>query len=139
MKSEEKKDAEAPKQEFEMKKKNKKSTVALNFEASSHALTPQIRKQFLEFETKWYNADRDILDNRAAKVNLESYCYSTKSDLESYGPLEKYMEEGARKEFIGQLQQTIDWLYADGQSVGYEIYQQKLDDFRKTGYPVKER
>jgi heat shock protein 4 len=37
--AEEKKE-EPVKQEFEIKKKNKKTTVALNFEASSHALTP---------------------------------------------------------------------------------------------------
>jgi hypothetical protein len=116
--TEEQKEAEAPKIEYEIKKKNKKSTVNLNFEASSHALTPQIRKQFLEFETSWYNADVYILENRAAKVNLESYCYSTKSDLEAYGPLEKYLEEPARLEFITQLQKTIDWLYSDGASVG---------------------
>lgn len=81
---------EAPKIEYEIKKKNKKSTVALNFDSSSHALTPQIRKQFFESETNWYKADNQILDNRAAKVNLESYCYSMKSDLEAYGPLEKF-------------------------------------------------
>jgi hypothetical protein len=113
--------------------------VALNFDASSHALTPQIRKQFLEFENNWYGADTQILDNRGAKVTLESFCYSMKSDLEPYGSYEKYQEEGARKEFIAQLQQTIDWLYADGQSVSFEIYKQKLNEFQKIGYPIKER
>ena len=37
-------------QEFEIRKKNKKSTIALNFDASSHALTPQVRNQFVEIE-----------------------------------------------------------------------------------------
>lgn len=60
MKSEESKEVplpkqEAPKQEFEIRKKAKKSTVALKVETQSHALPNEVRKDFTTKETSWFN------------------------------------------------------------------------------------
>lgn len=50
MKSEESKEI-PPKQDFEIRKKNKKSTVALKVETQSHALPNDVRKDFTSKES----------------------------------------------------------------------------------------
>jgi hypothetical protein len=44
--TEEQKQPEAPKQEFEIRKKQKKQTSALKSDSQSHALPPQVRENF---------------------------------------------------------------------------------------------
>ena len=38
-----------------------------------------------------------------------------------------------------KLQETVDWLYGEGQSAPVQAYKDKLNEFKKIGYPVKER
>ena len=57
MKEEVKKEPEQPKQEYEIRKKNKKSTSALGVDSSSHALPPAVRTQFIQLEATWFHED----------------------------------------------------------------------------------
>jgi len=45
-----------------------------------------------------------------------------RSNLESYGTFEKYLEESIKKEFIGELNETVEWLYADGENAPKNDY-----------------
>jgi hypothetical protein len=51
MKEEETKGTEAPKQDFEIRKKNKKNTITLVTDSSSHALPPAVKTKFFAEET----------------------------------------------------------------------------------------
>jgi len=114
MKNEEAKQAEPPKQEFEIRKKNKKATSTLKVDSQSHALAPQARENFFNLEKQWFTEDQNILDFKAVKNELESYTYQVKNDIDSYGPMEKYIEENARVAFMKRLQETIEWIYGEG-------------------------
>lgn len=57
MKNEEAKQAEQPKQEFEIRKKNKKSTSSLKVDSQSHAIAPQARENFFNLEKQWFTED----------------------------------------------------------------------------------
>jgi hypothetical protein len=103
MKNEEAKQAEAPKQEFEIRKKNKKATSTLKVDSQSHALAPQARENFFNLEKQWFTEDQNILDFKAVKNELESYTYQVKNDIDSYGPMEKFIEENTRVAFIKRL------------------------------------
>lgn len=62
-----------------------------------------------------------------------------RNNIDSYGPLEKYIEPSIRQEFIAKLNQTIDWIYGEGESASKDEYKKRLDEFKKVGLPVKER
>lgn len=91
---------EAPQQEFEIRKKNKKSTHSLTVDSSSHALPPAVRAQFLKLEATWFGEDNDILEFKAVKNELESFTYDMKNNIDSYGPYEKYVDENSRQAFL---------------------------------------
>ncbi len=115
MKNEEAKQPEPPKQEFEIRKKNKKATSALKVDSQSHALAPQVRENFFNLEKQWFTEDTNILDFKAVKNELESFTYQVKNDIDAYGPMEKYVEESIRVAYMKRLQETIDWIYGEGQ------------------------
>ena len=110
MKQEEVK-VEPPKQEYEIRKKNKKSTSHLKSDIQSFALPQQVRDDFFNKEKQWFTEDNNILDFKATKNELESFTYDVKNNIDSYGPMEKYIEESQRVALMQHLQQTIDWIY----------------------------
>jgi hypothetical protein len=114
MKQEEVK-VEPPKQEYEIRKKNKKSTSHLKSDIQSFALPQQVRDDFFNKEKQWFTEDNNILDFKATKNELESFTYDVKNNIDSYGPMEKYIEESQRVTLMQHLQQTIDWIYGEGQ------------------------
>lgn len=126
-----------PEQQYEIKKKNKKTFGRIKFTTSSFALAPAVRKQFLEAEDKMTQADFTILDAKAKKNALETYCYDMRSKVEAYGNLEKYIDAGVRDAFVKEINEVVDWLYADGENVAAEEYSKKLSQFQAIGEPVK--
>lgn len=79
----------------------------------------------MENELLW--KDNDILENKMLRNTLEAYSYEMRGNLESYGSFEKYLEEGQRKAFIEQINQVVEWLYADGETAPKEEYKTKLE------------
>lgn len=99
MKSEESKEI-PPKQDFEIRKKNKKSTVALKVETQSHALPNDVRKDFTSKESSWFNEDCKILEFKMIKNELESFTYDLKNSIDSYGPFEQYVDPSIRDNLL---------------------------------------
>lgn len=130
---------EAPKQEFEIKKKQKKTQTALNIDSSSHAIPPLTKTNYINQEAEWFKQDKQILEFKAIRNELESYAYDLKNSIGDYGSNEKYIDPSIRQEFLGKLQQAIDWIYSDGQTAPNEEYRKKLNEFKIIGSPVKAR
>jgi len=76
----------------------------------------QVRTNFTSQESNWFKEDTDILDLKAIKNELESYSYDLKNNIDDYGPYEKFVDPAIRKDLISRLQQTVDWIYGEGQS-----------------------
>jgi len=70
---------------------------------------------------------------KAAKNDFESYAYEMKANIDSYGPLEKYVDEETRKSFLQKINEAVDWIYGDGQTAPREEFKKRLDEFRKIG------
>jgi hypothetical protein len=130
---------EPPKQEFEIRKKNKKTSVPINVDTQSHAMPTQARQKFAADETAWFNQDSGILELKAIKNELESFTYDLKNNIDSYGPYEKYVDPAVREQILPQLQQTVDWIYGDGQAAPAQAFRAKLDEYKKFGIPIKQR
>ena len=97
------------------------------------------RISFGQQETTWFGEDCAILEFKATKNELESFTYEMKNNIDSYGPYEKYIEEAARVDFLKKLNDTVAWIYGEGQSAPTQQYKQRLEEFRKLGVPIKNR
>ena len=130
---------EVPEQTYEIKKKDKKKFSDLKFTSSSFAIGPTQRTEFADIEKKLVQGDFDILEMKALRNDLEAYSYEMRSNLESYGTLEKYLDEDTKKTFIKEINEVVEWIYGDGEVAPKEEYRKKLDKFKKIGDPVKQR
>lgn len=101
--TEEQKQQEAPQIEYEIKKKNKKTSHAINFESSSHSLPPAVKTQYVNAEAEWFKEDENILEFKAVKNELESYSYDLRNNIQDYGSLEKYIDPKIREGVITQI------------------------------------
>ena len=81
----------------------------------------------------------DILEVKELKNTLEAYSYDMRNNLDSYGSLEKYLEDGQRAAFLKEINEVVDWLYGDGEAASKEEYKVRIDKFKKIGDPVKQR
>lgn len=119
--------------------RNKKNFSKLKFQSSSYALAPNVRREFKEVEDKLRDDDFEILETKRLKNDLEAYSYDMRNNLDSYGTLEKYLEESIKTTFMVELNQVIEWLYADGENAKAEEYSTRLAKFKALGDPVKKR
>ena len=94
---------------------------------------------YKNLEEQFLQGDNDILEMKALRNSLEAYSDEMRNNLDSYGPWEKYLEEGLRKSFLAELNQTVDWIYGDGESAPLSEYKTKMDKFKQIGEPVKAR
>ena len=116
----------APQQEFEIRKKNKKSTHSLHTDSSSHALPPAVKTQFIQAEATWFHEDEQILEFKAVKNELESFVYDMRNNIQEYGNLENYIDPAIKGDFLNKLNEAVDWIYGEGQSASNDLYKEKL-------------
>lgn len=86
-----------------------------------------------------YKEDRRLLDWKEFRNDLETYSYDMRNNLDSYGTYEKHYEVNARTEFLKTVNETVEWLYAAGETASTQEYSDKLEAFRAVGEPIKMR
>jgi len=59
---------------------------------------------------------------KALRNDLEAYSYEMRNNLDSYGTLEKYLDDETRGTFIAEINQVVDWIYGDGETAPKEEY-----------------
>jgi len=62
-----------------------------------------------------------------------------KNNISEYGSHEKYIDPAVKGDYLNKLQQTIDWIYGEGQSASNDEYKKRLTEFKVIGNPVKVR
>jgi len=128
-----------PEQQFEMKERKKKTFSPITFTTSNFALAPALRQSFQENETSMFAEDLDILESKELRNNLEAYSYEMRSNVDSYGTFEKYIEESVKGPFVAEITKTIDWIYGEGENAPKEEYRKLIEKFRAIGEPVRAR
>jgi len=96
-----------------------------------------VRRDFKDIEDKLRGEDFDILETKKMKNDLESYSYDMRNNLDSYGNLEKYLDEPTKATFLADINQVVEWLYADGENAQGSEFKSRLDKFKAIGDPVK--
>lgn len=96
---------EAPpaEQQYEIKKKNKKTFTKLQFKTSNFALAPNQRKLFTEAEDKMMEGDNTILRTKAIKNQLETYCYDMREKCDAYGVFEKNIDPAIKDQYLAEI------------------------------------
>jgi hypothetical protein len=85
------------------------------------------------------DGDAEILELKQLRNDLEAYSYDMRSNLDSYGAMEKYLDEETKKTFIAEINVVVEWIYGDGEIAPKSEYKSKVEKFRAIGEPVKQR
>ena len=83
--------------------------------------------------------DRQILDLKEAKYELESYTYEMKNGIQEYGNYEHFIDPTIRPVFLENLQATEEWIYADGENAPLNEQRGRLEALQSIGNPIKTR
>lgn len=126
-------------QKYETKIKNRERTTQITFTTISHAIPPDGKKRMRGLEDQMYAEDRELLDIKEAKYNLESYMYEMKNGVGDYGNYEHYIDPKIKAQFIQTLAETEEWIYADGENAPLDAQRSKLQNLQTIGEPVKSR
>ena len=119
------------------KKKDVTKTIELQVESQTYSLSPSKLNELIEAENAMRSQDALIIATQVAKNAVESYVYELRSSL--HEKLEPYVEEQVKEEFSKLLSDTENWLYEDGENCAKSVYNQKLEQLRKIGDPMKNR
>lgn len=128
-----------PEQKYEIKTRQKKNFTKLKFSSSSYALAPGIRRDYKDVEDALVQGDLDILERKELRNDLEAYSYEMRNNLDSYGTLEKYLDEAPKAAFMKDINYVVDWIYGDGESATAQAYREWLAKFKAIGDPIKKR
>ena len=80
-----------------MKKMQKKEVSKLPYKSSSYALAPKVRQRYIQIENEIIEGDKKILDLKKVKNDLEAYSYDMRQRIDSYGDLEKYVDNATKQ------------------------------------------
>lgn len=91
-------------------------------------------QQWLADEGAMYASDRLVVDTAEKRNALEEYVYETRSKLEM--GWSEYMVDAERSVFYKSLNDTENWLYAEGEDATKSVYAEKLVELKSVGDPV---
>jgi heat shock protein 5 len=126
-----------PEQQYETKERKKKTHHQIPFTTQSYALSPAQRKSFEETENTLMAQDLDILEMKELRNILEAYAYEMRNNLDSYGSFEKYLDEATKASFMADINETVKWLYEDGETAPKSQYKTRIEKFKAIGEPVR--
>ena len=122
-------------QEWQEERKMMKSTTKLKYKLSSYALAPAVRKKFIEQEKVMVDKDNEILELKQLRNTLEAYSYDMRDGLSS--KFSSYVDPKTKESFLAQIDEVVEWLYADGENAPKNQYLEKIRVFRSIGEPIK--
>jgi len=94
---------------------------------------------YKNLEDQLVQGDEDILEQKSLRNQLEAYSYEMRNNLDSYGSWEKYLDEETKKTFVADINETVDWIYGDGENATLAEYKTRIEKYRQIGEPVKAR
>jgi len=117
------------------KKKVKRTDTEVNTRGS--CLPLQELEAYINQENNMRAKDKLSEDTKQSRNDLEGYILSVRSKL--YAEWENFVSEDARATFSKTLEDTEEWMYADGEDETREVYVAKLRELQGIGEPIQER
>ena len=75
-----------------------------------------MRRDFRDIEVSLASADLEILERKELRNDLEAYSYEMRNNLDSYGTLEKYLDETTKASLLKDISFVVEWIYGDGEN-----------------------
>ena len=79
----------------------------------------------------------EILELKQLRNSLEAYSYEMRNNLDSYGTFEKYLDDVTKASFMKDINETVEWIYGDGETAPKSQYVERTEKFKKIGEPIK--
>nr|AKP54258.1 heat shock protein 4L [Liposcelis bostrychophila] len=123
----------------EKKKKQLVKNVDLSIESETHGLSQLQLNSYYEFEGKMMANDKQEKERVDARNALEEYVYDLRGKLTDDSQLANYVTDQDREGLSSQLNDMENWLYEEGEDCQRQVYNDKLDQLKKLGEPIKNR
>lgn len=121
------------------KKQTRKHSEPIKFRLSSYALPPKEKQQFREREDQLMQTDESILLLKKMSNDLEACAYDLRSNLDSYGSYEHYIDPNLKPEVLQKVTETVDWIYDDQKQANIQDYEARMRYFQQILGPLKAR
>lgn len=109
----------------------------LDAESECCGLTEERVKEFVEAEEKMQSEDAAIVATKERKNELESYIYEMRAKIDS--ELKEYVTPSVAKDFLNELGEAENWLFAEEEGRSEADYNSKLQALKQTGDPIAQR
>ena len=93
--------------------------------------------KYFEDEATMFNHDRLIRETYEKKNELESYIYDMRQKLSD--KFKEYTTQDVINSFSKILGETEEWLYGEGMNSSKSSYNQRIENLKKIGDPIKKR
>lgn len=126
-----------PEYQYEEKEVKKTRSTQIHFKYEHHGYGAQQIEDFTKVEAEMTKQDNVILEYKVLKNNVETYVYDMRASVDSVGNYKDYILDADREAFVSSLNATEDFIYDDNHTP--EALQQRFDELKKVGEPIKAR
>ncbi|XP_044002348.1 heat shock 70 kDa protein 4 isoform X2 [Aphidius gifuensis] len=123
--------------------KNKKKVpvrqVDLPVEANAGGLAQHELDAAIEREFKMMAEDRQEKERIDARNALEEYVYDLRSKINDDSELGTFITDSDKEALSRTLDETENWLYEEGEDCNRQVYQDRLNDLKSQGEPIKQK
>lgn len=83
--------------------------------------------------------DRQEKERIDARNALEEYVYDLRSKINDDSELGTFITDSDKETLSRTLDETENWLYEEGEDCNRQVYQDRLNDLRSQGEPIKQK
>lgn len=111
----------------------------IKFRLSSYALPPKERDQYRLREDEMMTTDLNILHLKKMSNDLEACAYDLRSNLDSYGNYEHYIDPNLKSEVLAKVNETVEWIYDEQKQASLTDYESRMKYFTDIVTSLKDR
>lgn len=128
-----------PEYEYEEKEIKKTRSTQIHYKWEQHGYGGQTLNDFISAEEAMCKQDNMILEVKFMRNQLETYVYDMRAAIDTIGNFIPYINDNSRQVYLQELNNTEEWIYAEGESAAKEVYDAKLAELKNVGEPIKNR
>jgi len=83
-----------------------------------------------------YAVDKNFLDWKATKYELESYCYTMKEKVDEGGDSVAFINPEIRVKYVEDMKAILEWIDDAGETAPLSEYIEKLKSIKDIGEPI---
>ena len=85
------------------------------------------------------HTDMNILHLKKICSDLEACAYDLRSNLDSYGTYEHFIDPSLKAEVLAKVNETVEWIYDEQKQAVLQDYESRMNYFTDIVKPLKAR